>query len=100
MTKDEKIEELTKNREKYLEERLSLFPKVGTKLRRKKVLPEFYYPHYTDVVEFTKENLKEDVEYTVSKCEVYSSWCAVWLEEFPEGDTLFNLSSFDYTGCN
>lgn len=82
--------------EKQLEERLSMFPKAGDKLTRKKILPEFYYPHYTEMVEFTKENLKEDIEYTVSKCEVYSSWCAVWLEEFPDDDRFFNLSSFNF----
>ncbi len=71
------------------------WPKAGDKLTPKAELPKFVYPHFISIVEDAHENLKPDTVYTVRKCEVYSSWCAVWLEEF-EGDRKFHLSFFDW----
>lgn len=72
------------------------FPKVGDKIRAKKIFPEWYYPHYTCMVERINKNLEPEKEYTVSKIEVYSSWVAVWLEEFSlEYNDFFHLSCFE-----
>ena len=54
-----------------------------------------FSPHYTNVIQFAKDNLKVGETYTVRNCEIYSSWCAVWLEEFA-GDNLFNLGMFEW----
>jgi hypothetical protein len=54
-------------------------------------VPEFYYPHFTNM-KVDAEVLELGKEYTVSKSEVYSSWQAVWVEDFP--DTMFNASFF------
>lgn len=69
----------------------SNWPKTGDKLIFNGV-PSVFYPHFTNVGKYASENLKVDEEYTVTKCEVYSSWCAVWLEG--HGDNFFNLSFF------
>ena len=61
----------------------SSFPQVGEKLKFKGV-PSVYYPMFTNIGKFAKENLVVGQEYEVSKVEVYSSWCAVWLKEFGE----------------
>jgi len=55
-------------------------------------VPKFYYPHYINMGEWAEERLEVGKEYTVAKCEVYSSWSAVWLEEFP--DYFFNANFF------
>ena len=70
------------------------WPKSGDKLKFLTANKNFY-PHYISIVDFAKKNLVEGQEYTVRKCEVYSSWCAVWLEEF-EGDRYFHLSMFEW----
>lgn len=54
-----------------------------------------FYPHYTNVIQFAKDNLTVGETYIVRNCEVYSSWCAVWLEGI-EGDHLFHLSMFEW----
>lgn len=54
-----------------------------------------FFPHYTNVIQFAKDNLTVGEIYTVRNCEVYSSWRAVWLEEI-EGDHLFHLSMFEW----
>ena len=54
-----------------------------------------FFPHYTNVIQFAKDNLTVGETYTVRNCEVYSSWRAVWLEEI-EGDNLFHLSMFEW----
>ena len=54
-----------------------------------------FFPHYTNVIQFAKDNLTVGETYTVRNCEVYSSWRAVWLEEI-EGDHLFHLSMFEW----
>jgi hypothetical protein len=70
------------------------WPQVGDKVRFKSA-DGFFYPHFTNVIQFAKDNLKVGETYTVRKCEVYSSWCAVWLEEI-EGDHFFHLSMFEW----
>lgn len=70
------------------------WPKEGDKLKFK-TAEGFHYPCFTNIISFAKENLICGQEYTVRKCEVYSSWCAVWLEEI-EGDNCFHLSMFEW----
>jgi hypothetical protein len=67
------------------------WPKIGDRLTFNGV-PKFFYPHFVKVGKYAEENLTKENEYIVTKCEVYSSWCAVWLEG--HGDNLFNLSFF------
>ena len=61
------------------------WPKPGDKLKFKGI-PAFVYPHFNNIIERVKNHFKVGEIYTVSKCEVYSSWCAVWLEEYPPID--------------
>jgi len=68
------------------------FPQVGEKLKFKGV-PSMYYPMFTNIGAFAKDNLKKGQEYEVSKVEVYSSWCAVWLKEF--GENYFHATFFE-----
>jgi len=70
------------------------WPQAGDKVRFKSA-DGWFYPHYTNVIQFAKDNLKVGEIYTVRNCEVYSSWCAVWLEEI-EGDHFFHLSMFEW----
>ena len=70
------------------------WPKVGEKVRFIGA-DGIYYPHYTNVIKNAKDNLVVDQEYTVRKCEVYSSWCAVWLEELLGEENLFHLPMFE-----
>lgn len=70
------------------------WPHIGDKVKFKGA-HGWFYPHHTDVIQFAKDNLKVGQIYTVRKCEVYSSWCAVWLEEI-EGDNLFHLPMFEW----
>ena len=70
------------------------WPQVGDKVRFKSAEGVFY-PHFTNVIQFAKDNLKVGETYTIRNCEVYSSWCAVWLEEI-EGDHFFHLSMFEW----
>jgi len=55
----------------------------------------FHYPCFTNVIANAKEKLKAGECYIVQKCEVYSSWCAVWLDELGE-DKMCHLSMFEY----
>lgn len=55
----------------------------------------FFYPHFTNVISNAKEKLEPGKCYTVQKCEVYSSWCAVWLDELGE-DKMCHLSMFEF----
>lgn len=55
----------------------------------------WFYPHFTEVIDFAKKNLSCGREYTVKRCEVYSSWCGVWLEEV-EYEHPFHLPMFDW----
>ena len=70
------------------------WPHIGDKVKFKGA-DGMFYPHYTNVIQFAKDNLKVGEIYTVRNCEVYSSWCAVWLEEI-EGEHLFHLSMFEW----
>lgn len=55
----------------------------------------FHYPCFISIIDFAKNNLTCGREYTVKKCEVYSSWCGVWLEEV-EFEHPFHLSMFEW----
>ena len=55
-----------------------------------------FYPHFVNVVEFAKRNLKIGEIYTVRNCEVYSSWCRLWLEEEGLSDAFFYLDMFEW----
>jgi len=70
------------------------WPLVGDKVKFKSA-DGFFYPYYTNIISFAKENLVGEQIYTVRNCEVYSSWCAVWLEEI-EGDHFFHRSMFEW----
>jgi len=70
------------------------WPHIGDKVRFKSA-DGMFYPHYTNIIQFAKDNLKVGEIYTVRKCEVYSSWCAVWLDEI-ESDNLFDLPMFEW----
>lgn len=70
------------------------WPFVGDKVKFKSA-DGFFYPHYTNVISFAKENLVSGQIYTVRNCEVYSSWCALWLEEI-EGDHRFHRAMFEW----
>ena len=82
------------------EERYSRFPKKGDKLTAKLQSPDFFYPHFTNMVNDGKTNIEPGKTYTVQKCDVHSSWCSVWLEEIGPSeerpDRWFNLSFFDW----
>lgn len=54
-------------------------------------VPNLYFPYFVNM-RSDAEVLELNKEYTISKSEVYSSWQAVWLEEFP--DTMFNARFF------
>jgi hypothetical protein len=70
------------------------WPEIGDKVRFLGA-EGIFYPHFTNIIEFAKENLKVGQTYTVRNCEVYSSWCAVWLDEI-KGDNFFHLSMFEW----
>ena len=69
------------------------WPKIGDKVKFL-TAEGWFYPHYTNVIANAKAKLRMGEIYTVSKCEVYSSWCAVWLEGF--GEHFFHLSMFEF----
>ena len=50
---------------------------------------------FKNMIENANKLLEVDKEYTISKIELASSWCAVILEEFP--DNKFALNWFEYT---
>lgn len=66
------------------------WPNIGSKVTFKGT-SRFWF---TNIVEDANSLLKIGKEYTVSKLELASSWCAVILEEFP--DKKFSLNWFDY----
>jgi len=70
------------------------WPHIGDKAKFKGG-DGMFYPHYVNVIQFAKDKLEVGKIYTVRNCEVYSSWCAVWLEEI-EGDHFFHLSMFEW----
>ena len=88
-------EQMNNNLEMFRHLQESKWPNVGDKVRFKSA-DGFFYPHYTNVIQFAKDNLKVGETYTVRNCEVYSSWCAVWLEEKGLSDAFFHLSMFEW----
>lgn len=69
------------------------FPEVGNQLKFKGV-PKMYYPMFTNMRTYANENLEVGLFYKVARAEVYSSWCAVWLEG--HGDNYLNFSFFEF----
>lgn len=69
------------------------FPYEGDILIFKGV-PEFYYPMYLNMGKLARKELIVGNEYKIRKVEIYSSWCAVWLEGVGGEDDYFNLSFF------
>jgi hypothetical protein len=67
------------------------WPKLGSKVAYKGITQPFWF---TNIVKDANELLEVGKEYTISKLELASSWCAVILDEFP--DKKFSLSWFDY----
>ena len=79
----------------------SVFPDKGDELIFVGV-PKFFYPGFTDMREYANKVLHVGQKYIVRHSEIYSSWCAVWLERI-EGNirdgwdfSWFNLSFFKY----
>lgn len=70
------------------------WPHIGDKVKFKGADGKFF-PHFVNIIQFAKDNLKVGETYIVRNCEVHSSWCEVWLEEF-EGDHFFHLSMFEW----
>ena len=68
------------------------WPEAGDILQFSGV-PEFYYPMFTNMKDEANQNLVLGNSYRVEKSEVYSSWCAVWLEGI-EG--YYNLRFFSW----
>jgi hypothetical protein len=66
------------------------WPKAGSKVTFKGV----HLFWFVNIIKDADELLEVGKEYTVSKIELASSWCAVILEEFP--DKKFALSFFNY----
>lgn len=67
------------------------FPQTGDILEFKGC-PAFYYPMFTNLREYANKNLVVGEKYVVTKSEVYSSWCAVWLEG--HGENFLNYCFF------
>lgn len=66
------------------------WPKVGSKVTFRGTTMFWF----VNIIKDANELLEVGKEYTISKLELASSWCAVVLEEFPEHK--FSLSFFDY----
>lgn len=56
------------------------WPKLGSKATFKGTTQFFWF---TNILKDANELLEIGKEYTISKLELASSWCAVILEEFP-----------------
>jgi hypothetical protein len=67
------------------------WPKAGSKATFKGTTKWFFF---NNILKDANELLEIGKEYTISKIELASSWCAVILDEFPE--KKFSLSWFDY----
>ena len=67
------------------------WPKSGSKVTFRGVTQPFWF---TNIVKDADELLEIGKEYTITKIELASSWCAVILEEFP--DKKFSLSWFKH----
>ena len=66
------------------------WPKISSKVTFKGTT-KFWF---TNIVEDANKLLEVGKEYTITKIELASSWCAVILDEFPEHK--FALSWFEY----
>ena len=67
------------------------WPKSGCKATFKGTTEWFFFQN---ILKDANELLEIGKEYTITKIELASSWCAVILEEFP--DKKFSISWFDY----
>lgn len=72
-----------------------ILPQSGDKLKFLTANKNFY-PHYTNVIEFAKNNLVEGQEYTVKSVEEHSSWTEVRLSDEGLTDCPFHLSMFEW----
>lgn len=81
--------------ERYNGRRKWEWPRAGDKVKFLGADGDFY-PHYVNIIRFAKKNLKVGEIYTVRRCEVYSSWCSVWLEEKGLSDPFFHLQMFEW----
>lgn len=66
------------------------WPKAGTKVTFTGT--QLFW--FTNIIKDANELLEVGKEYTISKIELASSWCAVILDEFP--DKRFSLNWFTY----
>lgn len=67
------------------------WPNSGSKAKYRGASKWFFF---NNILKDANELLEVDKEYTITKIELASSWCAVILEEFP--DKKFSLSWFVY----
>lgn len=69
------------------------FPEPGTEIEF--IGGEFAYPCFRERIDFANNNLIIGQTYKVKRTEVYSSWCAVWLDGFgEEWNDFFHFSLF------
>jgi hypothetical protein len=72
------------------------FPATGDKVRFTGA-DKMFYPHFTNLIENARQKLEIGKVYTVLKCEVFSSWSAVWLVEIGDEEMdKFNTSMFEH----
>ena len=67
------------------------WPKAGSKATFKGTAKWFFF---TNILEDANNLLEIGKEYTITKIELASSWCAIILDEFP--DKKFALNWFTY----
>ena len=70
---------------------MKAWPKSGSKATFRGTTQPFWF---TNILKDANDLLEIGKEYTITKIELASSWCAVILEEFP--DKKFSLSWFTY----
>jgi hypothetical protein len=70
---------------------MKMWPKLGSKVIYKGITQPFWF---TNIVKDANDLLEIGKEYTITKLELASSWCAVILDEFPE--KKFSLSWFKH----
>lgn len=70
---------------------MKMWPKLGTKATFRGTKQPFWF---TNILKDADDLLEVGKEYTITKLELASSWCAVILEEFP--DKKFALSWFNH----
>ncbi len=79
----------------YGEDRKWEWPLIGDKVKFKGADGRFY-PNFTNIIQFAKNNLEIGKTYTVRNCEVHSSWCALWVEGEGLSDAFFHLTMFEW----